>query len=73
MNEGNYGKSGSKVAINEIKNLGKDAIYIFNLELVNKFKSNSTSQLDIKTLKWFLKHSKKIDKIGKFTVYQYNN
>lgn len=71
MNKGNYGKKGSENAIDEIKKADKDTVYIFNLNLVSEYKYNSASQLDIKTLKWFLKHAKKIDEIGRFAVYKY--
>ncbi len=71
MNEGNYGKNGSIEAINEIKQVKEEAVYFFNLKLVEEFKKQKNSQLDIKTLKWFLKNAKKIDEIGKFSIYKY--
>ena len=71
MNEGNYGKNGSIEAINEIKQGKEEAVYFFNLKLVEEFKKQKNSQLDIKTLKWFLKNAKKIDEIGKFSIYKY--
>ena len=71
MNEGNYGLRGNMNAIDEIKSLDKDTVYIFNLKLVEDFDKFPRSQLDIATLEYFLKHAKKIDEIEMFSVYKY--
>lgn len=71
MSEGNYGTGGSKNAINEIKSLDEDTIYIFNLKLVEEYPLYPRSQLDIKTLEYFLEHAEKIDELGKLSIYKY--